>query len=263
MEVPVEQPLPSEEEMLEYLRHEQKQGYYVDYSRSSVALGRITLLAVAAPTAAGKSTLIRRVVERDPEINLYKSSTTRERAERDGDDYVTATEGMTVAKFYEGVRKREVVNFFVHRTNNVYGTFFDGFKSPYTIGAIGTDTIEQLQGAGFRDVQTIYTLTDAETYEQRLHQGRVLQKDILPRLHEGLVSLDFARQNAGEQWMTFLELKNEELPGNTGALDEASDTISQIARHNTVSSLELDRAQHLIGDMEMVIRGAIRRLNVQ
>lgn len=252
-EVPSEEPLPSHEEMLQYLI-EREDTYYPDYARTSTSLGRTSMICVVGPSGDGKSTLVHETTASDPEIREYISSTTREPAPRDRGEY----RYVTIEDFYKGVREGVIVNYFVHPNGNVYGTFLDGFHRPYTIGAIAAANVEQLQNAGFRDTQVIFPVMTGETYATRIGLDRIHQPDILPRLKEGIPSLEFGRLNAGEPWLTFLELDN--IPGS---LQTAADKVSQIARHHSVPSVETGLAIKYIGEMEAVIREAIRRINVQ
>lgn len=236
--------------------------YSFDTVRYGHELEEVTLLAVVAPTAAGKSTLIKKVIELDDDIHSYQSSTTRPREARDGDEYRT---DVPMTEFEQAVADRSLVNYFPHPSGHIYGTFVDGFKRPpITIGAIATASLEQLFTAGFRDVRTIYTVTDGETYASRLGldslnrpKSRIHSADIRKRLVESLQSLDFADYNAGEDWMSVVRLTNE-----PGSLETSARNLARIGHERTAESLSTTYSHELINQMRAVAKEALHRLDV-
>ncbi len=235
--------------------------YSFDRRRYGSELENVTLLAVVAPTAAGKSTLIQETIALDDDIHLYESSTTRPREPRDGDDYRT---DVPIAAFEQAVAERSLVNYFPHPSGHIYGTFVDGFsRPPVVIGAIATASIEQLFHVGFQDVRTVYTVTDADTYAQRIGlegidrpESRLHSHDIRKRLVESLRSLEFAEMNIDEDWMTAIQLSNE-----PGSLQRSARNLSRIAHDRTAESLSTPHTKELIEQMRMVASAAIARLD--
>lgn len=261
--------MPSEAEKRAFLVREQA-NYYIDSRRYANELHEITFLAGVGPTASGKSTLIRETLNLDPEIHQYLSSTTRPRTPRDGDDYETGDEGVTLDDFYEAVKEHSMLNYFVHPNGHLYGTFLKGIKPPFTIGAIGAKTVPQLMAAGFHDFHSIYTLMDGDTYADRLGlekgnngihtirpKSRLESPDIRPRLQEGLASLAFARVNLDFQWMTPMQLTND-----PGSLQESARQIVNLAYERSIPTITKRHSLMLIDEMTDVIRTASDTLEV-
>jgi hypothetical protein len=233
--------------------------YNFDRRRYGDQLAETTLLAVAAPTAGGKSTLIHETLKLDPEIHMYQSSTTRPPEARDTGEY----RHVAIEEFEEAVADHSLVNYFPHPSGHIYGTFISGFQAPITIGAIATASIEQLITAGFRDVRTVYALTDGPTYATRLGldqignaQSRIWSPDIRKRLVESVQSLAFARDNAGESWFTPIQLTNE-----PGSLQQSARNLARIGHERSAERLSVPRTRELIAQMNAVAREGLARLD--
>ena len=245
---------PSPDAMLEYLKAQQP-SYYFDTARFGQPLSNVELIAISGPTAAGKSTLMRAAVQNHG-LSPLKSSMTREKAERDRNEPYHHF-AVPVKTFYDGVKENSVVNYFVNKNEHVYGTFVDDFTAPHTIGAIGTSTIEQLSYAGFRDVRTLFTVMRGEDYAARLGLDRINEHDIIPRLLEGIDSIEFARRNIDEQWLTPLILSNEQ-----GELERAAEDVSKITFQRSVQTVSRPEALKRLEEMEIVIEAALGRLGL-
>jgi hypothetical protein len=233
--------------------------YSFDSQRHGAQLADITLLAVAAPTAAGKSTLINETLAIDDDIHMYQSSTTRPPEARDRGEY----RHVPIEAFAEAAAERSLVNYFPHPNGHIYGTFTSGFKAPITIGAIATASMEQLFDAPFRDVRAVYTLTDGPTYASRLGlesitdtNNRMHSPDIRKRLVESLQSLEFATANASEDWFTAIQLTN-----GPGSLQRSARNLARIGHERSAESLSVPYARHLAQEMGAVAREAIARLD--
>jgi hypothetical protein len=219
----------------------------------------ITLLAVMAPTGAGKSTLINETLAIDDEIHMYQSSTTRPPEARDTGEYRV----VPIEEFETAIAARSLVNYFPHPNGHIYGTFTSGFKAPVTIGAIAAASLEQLMDAGFREVRTVYTVMDGATYATRLGldtiarpDSRMASPDIRKRLEEGRTSLSFAEANAEEDWFTSVRLTNGE-----HSLHHSARNLARIAHDRTAESVTAPHARQLIAEMRAVIDEAIDRLD--
>ncbi len=247
------------QQMVDYLKEEHEKGYAVNREIAAAHLGSITLLAILGPTAAGKSTLVNRVIEKNLSVNLYLSSTTRPRAPRDGTDYRT---DVPIEEFYEAVQERSLVNYFVHPSDNLYGTFLSGFRPPVTIGAIGASSLPQLEEAPFQDMHSLYTVMDGATYAYRLgldqiegSEGRIHQNDIAARLQESLASISFARTHLNHPGFGALRLTND-----PGGLDDAAETVVDIAYSRGASHLRPKLVHGLLDEMNDVIHLALEKV---
>lgn len=241
-------------EILRYLRAEHK-NYKFDQEKYGHHLANISLLAVAGPTAAGKSTLVREVSRQDEDIHELTSTMSRPRASRDEPHHHT---DVPMSIFEAGVRQRTFVNYFVNDTDHVYGTFPEGFTAPITIGAIGADHIPQLLDVFDGRVNAVYPLMSGSVYASRLGMDRINDPTIVPRLKEGRRSLQFARDNLDATWVNFVELDNLD-----GSLQRAAREVIHIAYHNTHPILTEQYSRDLIEEMDAVIVSTMRRLGVQ
>lgn len=233
--------------------------YSFDRKRYGDRLADVTLIAVAAPTAAGKSTLINKTLALDSDIHMYQSSTTRPEEARDTGEY----HRVSIETFATAAAERSLVNYFPHPNGHIYGTFTDGFTAPITIGAIATASMEQLLDAGFRDIRTVYALTDGPTYATRLGldtaldaESRMQSPDIRKRLVESLQSLSFAQANIEEDWMTPIQLTNE-----LNSLAYSAYNLARIGRERSAETLNSSYARKLISEMGAVARLALQRLD--
>lgn len=241
------------QEIVRYLRQEQD-NYSFDQDKYGHHLGRISLLAVAGPTASGKSTLVREVSRQADDIHELASTMTRPRAKRDEPHHHT---DVPFEVFQQDVKDRRFVNYFVNDSDQAYGTLPEGFTAPITIGAIGADNIPQLLDVFGGRAHPVYTLMEGPVYASRIGMDRINDATIVPRLIEGRRSLHFARENHREEWMNFVQLDNLE-----GGLQRAAREVIYIAYQNTHPMLTNDRRLELIEEMDAVIVGTLRRLGV-
>ena len=105
-------------------------------------------IVVAAPSGTGKTTVCRRVVERDPGVVFSVSHTTRARraGEIDGRDY----HFVEAAEFQRMVDGGEFLEFAVYNDNH-YGTSWAAIESPL---AAGCDVLLEIEVQGAGQVRT-------------------------------------------------------------------------------------------------------------
>lgn len=249
---------PSHSRLFEQL-HTQHPRYIFDRKRYGDHLADITFLAVSGPTAAGKATLINETLELDTDIHPYRSSTTQPLELGNSPRH----QQVPIEQFAAAVAEGSLVNYYPHPNGHIYGTFLDGFSAPITIGAVATGSMEQLFDAGFRDVRTVYTLTDGATYKERLGLERIdetFTKDradaLRKRLVESLHSLAFADNNSGEDWFTAVQLSNE-----PGALTQAAHNVARIGHERSAQTLSIPYTRSLISEMSAVATKALRYLD--
>jgi len=132
---------PSKAEKLAYLQ-EKQDSHYFNHHKYGHDFSGTTMVCVVCPTGGGKSTLVREVSKRHGVAQL-QSSMTRAMEPRDRHE-LHHRFSVPLDEFYYGAIDESIVNFFVNRNNEVYGTFPSGFTEPMTIGAIGYETFEQL-----------------------------------------------------------------------------------------------------------------------
>ena len=139
--------------------------------RRSPSRGR--LVVVTGPSGAGKGTLIRRLVERRPDLEVAVSATTRPRraGEVDGRDYHFLTE----EEFDDRERRGEFLEYVVYVSGQRYGTLHA--EVDRILGA-GRSCVLELETAGARRVKrlrpdTLTVFVAAPSFaelERRLHE---------------------------------------------------------------------------------------------
>jgi guanylate kinase len=143
------------------------------------------LFVVAAPSGTGKTTVCRRVVERDRQVELSVSHTTRERrpGERDGAAYHFVTR----AAFQDLVEEKAFLEWAEYHGNH-YGTSWAALEEPL---ARGHDVLLEIEIQGARqvrerrpDARLIFLLPPSlEVLERRLRsRGTETEQAVAGRL---------------------------------------------------------------------------------
>jgi guanylate kinase len=142
---------------------------------------RPRVFVVTGPSGAGKGTLIRRLVERRPDLAVAVSATTRARraGEEDGRDYHFLSE----AEFERGVEDGEFLEHVDYVSGHRYGTLREEVDR---ILASGRSCVLELETQGAKEVQA--TMPEATTIFVRPPSFAELER----RLHER------ATESAGE-----------------------------------------------------------------
>ncbi len=248
------EPEPSREETFRYLKNVHEH-YTFDAATYGRMLGNISLIALIGPTAAGKSTLVKKVVELDPEIAPMVSTMTR--AVRLNESPYNRPD-TPMETFRKAVENRSVVHYFPSPTGEIYGTFPDGFTAPITIGEIASSTVDQINNIGLRELWPVYTLMNGSTYATRIGLDRIQDPSMRGRIDEGFSSLAFAEANHEHGWLQFIELDNQ-----PGSLESSAGTVINIARQHTYPLVTPRRRTELINEMRAVLRAAEDRIGVQ
>jgi guanylate kinase len=114
---------------------------------SSAGARRGVPFVVAAPSGTGKTTVCRRVVERDPDVELSVSHTTRGR--RPGEEHGIAYHFVTPAAFQGMVDEKEFLEWAEYHGNR-YGTSWAALEAPL---ARGQDVLLEIEVQGARQVR--------------------------------------------------------------------------------------------------------------
>lgn len=189
------------------------------------ALSSKMLHMIVGPTGIGKSSIIGEVLQLEPEWDIVGTRTTRDRKPDGGDPehYQTAAEGVTVDKMKNEIINGELVNYSIHNNGNIYGTLPEQFRKKHNLLPVIPDSIKQLQQAGFRETDTTYIVSPAEQWKNRIMTSRVEYSDLIPRLEEGIASIEYAIDNI--EWLNFVENIN----GKEG-LQKAARKVISIAK---------------------------------
>jgi len=108
---------------------------------------RAKLFVIAAPSGAGKTTLVRRLTERHPELRFSISYTTREQrsTETDGVDYLFVGKDE-----FEALRDRGELLEYAEVFDNFYGTSEEAVREPLLSGV---DLVLEIDWQGARQVR--------------------------------------------------------------------------------------------------------------
>lgn len=212
------------------------------------------LIATIGPTGSGKSTLTDEVLHLAPEFAPNGTRTTRARRTSDPLTFKTANEGITHLSMYRDILDQKLVNFSVFDTDHIYGTAPDDIPQ-FAIGPILSDSIENLWTAGFKGFYPIFLVARGSLYQQRLEQERLSFPDISKRLAEAMGSLAFARLNAGESWLNFIDTGD-----SPAELTAAAHDVIKISQQGTHPIMTTNTRLELISEMEDAVQNVIRQL---
>jgi guanylate kinase len=158
-------------------------GSYNPAMKQADAPRRGSLFVIAAPSGAGKTSLVKAVLDRDPSLRLSISHTTRRPRphERDGEHY----HFVTVEEFKRLVAAQE---FLEHAQvfDNFYGTGRAGVEA---LRAAGHDVILEIDWQGAQqvrrvqpDCQTIFILPPSRrALEERLRNRKTDSEEVIQR----------------------------------------------------------------------------------
>ena len=141
------------------------------------------VFVIAAPSGTGKTTLCRRILDRDPRLTLSVSHTTRARrtGERDGEHYhFVTTEAFRALVDEQGFLEHAEYN------GNLYGTSWEAIDAPL---AEGEDVVLEIEVQGAEQVKKrrpaailIFLLPPTlEILEQRLRGRGTDADDVIQR----------------------------------------------------------------------------------
>lgn len=154
----------------------EQSGSYGSGSRGSV-------FVIAAPSGTGKTTLCRRILERDRNLRLSVSHTTRPQreGERDGEDYHFVT-----AEAFRGLVDEQGFIEHAEYNGNLYGTSWEAIEAPLDEGR---DVVLEIEVQGAEQVKErrpdaclIFLLPPSlEVLERRLRGRRTDSAEVIQR----------------------------------------------------------------------------------
>jgi guanylate kinase len=139
---------------------------------SSIGSGRPSLIVVTGPSGAGKGTLIRRLLERLPELEVTVSATTRDR--RAGEEAGREYRFLTPEEFLAGIESGDFLEHVEYVSGHRYGTLRSELQR---IRANGHVPLLELETEGALDVKakepgavTIFISAPVDELERRLRE---------------------------------------------------------------------------------------------
>lgn len=184
---------PSVQERLDTARVLQLQ--YRPNPEITAQLHTKTLAMVVAPTATGKSYLMRQVAERDPECGRVKDFTTRPPR---NDDQPGAFEyhphdDQHVSEYLNKIHAQEVVQYMVHPTTGMlYGSEIAGYPATYNFLETISNVVTVLRLLPFQRTVVIGVVVELEQWKEwfmKRYPGQTT--DRTKRLQEAVTSLEW------------------------------------------------------------------------
>lgn len=202
----------------------------LDYEPSQATQQQLsgkTVVAIIAPTAVGKSTIIERVVERGAgEFSESHSVVTRERRSTDPKKYLTKNEGYTTARVTELIHEHKLTHYTIHPSGNIYASLPESFSTTYSLLPCVPQILSAVHRAGFKSMHSIYIVCSVKQWSAQLTH-RHDDTHYEARLHEAITSLTWAIDHSEE--CLFVENVHDNL-------NVTADTIIAIAKGDTAST---------------------------
>lgn len=171
-------------------------------------LKKVSFVAVVGPSAAGKTTLIREAMKREPGIHLVLNNTSRNPRpdEQEGIDYRFETR----ARMEERIMRHEFVQVAPSIFGDLYATAAEDYSTDGTaVMPVLADAIPVFRALPFQRFGTVFVLPpDWETWQNRFKQHHFSADKLMQRLLEGKRSLEFALKDEAVQFV----INNELMP---------------------------------------------------
>lgn len=153
------------------------------------------LIMVVGPSATGKSYLMQKVAERDPECDRVRVFTTRLPRSNDHPgafDYIPHDDEH-VSGILDKIHRNEVVQYMVHPTTDmVYGSELSGYPATYNFLETISNVVTVLRLLPFSSTTVIGVVARAEQWQQWFYQQYPeASSERTKRLQEAVLSLEW------------------------------------------------------------------------
>lgn len=173
-----------------------------DYSPRPKVLGElkdISLVALVGPTAVGKTTLIKNLVDRDTKISRVVSETSRDPRgdERLGVDYIFRSQEEMIVN----IKKRHYVQALI----SVYGVIYASQPSNFgdsgiAIMSVQSWVVHTFRSLPFKTVKVICVVPpDYDTWQKRIKSHNFSSQNFAKRMQEARQSLEFSQIDKNSQ----------------------------------------------------------------
>jgi len=155
---------------------------YVPNTEVVEGLARFTIVLVIGPTAVGKSYIIQKVIDSDPDrFSIAGTITTREGREGDPENYRT---DMDIDTLIERIKRGEIVQYDVHeRTGQIYASDLQSYQTKIVLLPALASSVAQIEKVGFPNIIKVGLLAEGESWQSHLRERRG-GKDYADRLKE-------------------------------------------------------------------------------
>lgn len=195
---------------------------------------------LVAPSAMGKSTVIKEILRQDNDFSRVKSFTTREPRSNDEPNqffYLTNNE-------IENRRRTEdiVTEITFPNTDLIYGTLTQSYQSEFCILETLAHSVEEYRSLPFKATHTFSLITPVDTWRKRfLERYPTKTEDAARRLEEARISLKWSLADDQTRW-----LLNTDSPEQTAK--RLVDSLSDLG-------LRDDKASHPRDILKLIDRG--------
>ena len=209
----------------------------------------ITLVSLVGPSAVGKTTLMRLAAELDPDFGRIVSFTTRKRREGEGKDtykYIPHTSA-TLSQVLRQVTGRELVQFVVHPTGHLYGSYSTAYNKPYMMLDTLPSAFGLLSKLPFREIKKVALVADPNEWRERFdeHLPHANRGERAKRLREGVQNIRWSLDQVDQ----ILWLDNSHRP----AAEVAQELIELVKGAKQSSSWAMTTGQQLLNVMQSMV----------
>lgn len=209
-------------------------------------LKQVDFVAVIGPTAAGKTTLIREAMLRDPGLHLVLNNTSRARRpdEQEGVDYRFESRAAMEARIGRGEYAQVAPTLF----GDLYATLATDYSSEgVAIMPVLADAMPAFRALPFKSIRSLFVLPpDWDTWQHRVGLHNFAPDKLAKRLAEARHSLTFALADTDTVFVVSRDGQ------------QAADDFIALAHGSTIAGSLLADQQAAPG----IARGLLHRLDV-
>lgn len=192
-------------ETIDYLIEQQAK--YRPSAEVQQVIGNVTIGLLIGPSGIGKSYLIDRCIELDPDtFSVAGSLTTREKRGNDPDNYRT---NISLDEMRENVQNRELVQYGI-MGRNVYATDVKSYGTDYVLLPALASSVELLERVGFKKVVPIGIVATAQAWRTHGLAERENDPRFEARLAEAQESMKWLRQHRDKVPLVINDFENPE-----------------------------------------------------
>lgn len=169
-------------------------------------LRNITMAPIIGPFAIGKTTVMDAACSEFADVGRIHSFTTRDMREGEDPatyDFIDHSES-NLRALRDAAQAGKLVQFTVHPTGRVYGSWQDAYRHPYSLLDTMPQALGPLLALPFRDIVKVSLVAAPRQWTSRVQERLVSSgsNDVRKRLVEGISSLEWSLdQGADLMWL--------------------------------------------------------------